>query len=62
MTAARRPERPIGTTTCRMTSQRVPPRASTASRWSRGVAAKTSRVTAATIGMIMKATIMPATK
>ena len=51
-----------GITTRRMTSQRVPPRASTASRCRRGVVAKTSRVTAATMGMIIRATIKPATK
>ena len=54
------PERPNGSTVCRIISQRVAPSASAASSSSRGVWRKTSRLTAVMIGRIITASTRPA--
>ena len=60
--APRIPDRPYGISTCQMVSQRVEPSARAASRWEFGMARKTSRVTAAMVGMIIMVRISPAAR
>src|SRR5579863_4846331 len=59
------PKMPIlaaGTTTFQVDSHLVAPRASAASRWSRGIASRTSRDTESTNGTIMMARTIPAVR
>ena len=62
MTAPTMPMRALRRTPMRIISQRVAPRASTASRWEWGTAVMTSRVSEEMMGRIMMARMMPAAK